>query len=99
MGQYRNYTDDDFIVAWSSSTSIRQVLGKLGLREAGGNYHCAKERAKSLGLTKDHMLGQAHNSYAPIATLKQILIAARISSSTRIPLNKSVGGVPYGISY
>jgi hypothetical protein len=34
----RTYTDDELVQAVVSSTSIRQVLAKLGLREAGGNY-------------------------------------------------------------
>lgn len=61
MGQYRNYTDADFIEAWTTSGSVRQVLGKLGLVEAGGNYACAKKRADALGLTKEHMHGQSWN--------------------------------------
>ena len=61
MGQYRNYTDADFIEAWTTSGSIRQVLGKLGLVEAGGNYACAKKRADALGLTKEHMHGKSWN--------------------------------------
>ena len=61
MGQYRNYTDADFIEAWTTSGSVRQVLGKLGLVEAGGNYACAKKRADALGLTKEHMHGQTWN--------------------------------------
>ena len=67
MGQYRNYTDDDFIKAWTTSGSIRQVLGKLGLVEAGGNYECAKKRAKTLGLTKEHMHGQGWNKGKKLA--------------------------------
>jgi len=61
MRQYRNYTDDDFIEAWTTSGSVRQVLTKLGLKEAGGNYLCANNRAKALGLTKDHFHGQGWN--------------------------------------
>jgi len=61
MGQYKNYTDEDFIEAWTTSGSIRQVLGKLGLVEAGGNYSCAKKRADALGLTKEHMHGKVWN--------------------------------------
>jgi hypothetical protein len=61
MRQYRNYTDADFIEAWTNSGSVRQVLGKLGLVEAGGNYACAKKRADALGLTKEHMHGQSWN--------------------------------------
>ena len=61
MGQYRNYTDEDFIKAWTTSGSIRQVLNNLGLVEAGGNYACAKKRAATLNLTNEHMHGQAWN--------------------------------------
>ena len=61
MGQYKNYTDEDFIEAWTTSGSIRQVLNKLGLVEAGGNYACAKKRAETLNLTKEHMHGQSWN--------------------------------------
>ena len=61
MRQYKNYTDADFIKAWTTSGSVRQVLGKLGLVEAGGNYACAKKRADALGLTKEHMHGQSWN--------------------------------------
>lgn len=60
MRQSKNYTDEEFIEAWTNSGSIRQVLSKIGLREAGGNYACAKRKAETLGLTKEHMHGQAH---------------------------------------
>jgi len=60
MRQYKNYTDEEFITAWKSSTSVRQVIKKLGLKEAGGNYNNAKQKAEKLGLSKDHMTGQGH---------------------------------------
>ena len=59
MRQSKNYTDAEFIEAWTTSGSIRQVLGKIGLVEAGGNYACAKRKAETLGLTKEHMHGQS----------------------------------------
>lgn len=34
----RSWTEDELKSAAKSSTSVRQVLGKLGLKEAGGNY-------------------------------------------------------------
>jgi len=61
MGQYSHYTDADFLEAWTNRGSVRPVLGKLGLVEAGGNYACAKKRADALGLTKEHMHGQSWN--------------------------------------
>lgn len=88
MRQYKNYTDDEFIAAWKSSASIRQVLGKLGLKQAGGNYQCAKERAKSLGLSKDHMTGQAHlrgktHSYNK-RPLTEILVCGKLYQSHKL---------------
>ena len=74
MGQYKNYTDEDFIEAWTTSGSIRQVLNKLGLVEAGGNYTCAKKKAATLNLTKEHMHGQAWNrgkTHGPKRPLKE----------------------------
>ena len=57
MSKSRNYTDEEFALAVKESGSIRQVLQKLNLREAGGNYQCAKERIKKLNLSK---IGRAH---------------------------------------
>ena len=50
MSKSKNYTDKQFIEAVETSTSIRQVLFKLGLKEAGGNYEVAKSRMSSLGV-------------------------------------------------
>ena len=50
MSKSKNYTDEQFIEAVETSTSIRQVLFKLGLKEAGGNYEVAKSRMSSLGV-------------------------------------------------
>lgn len=61
MAKTRTYTDEQFIEAVETSKSIRQVLNKLGLKEAGGNYECVKERVKTLGLTIDHFHGQGWN--------------------------------------
>lgn len=59
MSRSKNYTDKDFVSAVESSGSLRQVLQKLSLREAGGNYQCAKEKIKKLGLDISHFHGQA----------------------------------------
>ena len=61
MSKPKNYTDEDFIKAVKESGSLRQVLSKLNLREAGGNYHCAKERIKKLNLDTSHFHGKAWN--------------------------------------
>ena len=81
------YTDDEFIAAWTSSSSVRQVLGKIGLREAGGNYACAKKKANELGLTKDHMTGQAWNKgreIGPRRPLTEYLVSGKLVLSDRL---------------
>jgi len=60
MAQPRKYTIEHLIVAVSSSGSFRQVLQKLGLKEAGGNYHNIKTIIKQLNLDVTHFHGQAH---------------------------------------
>jgi Zn finger protein HypA/HybF involved in hydrogenase expression len=52
------YTNDEFIEAVKTSTSIRQVLSKIGLKEAGGNYKVAQEKIKKLNLDTSHFTGK-----------------------------------------
>jgi hypothetical protein len=54
----RRYTDKQLIEAVQNSTSIRQVLAKLGLVEAGGNYSIVKRNIQSLGLCIAHFTGK-----------------------------------------
>jgi hypothetical protein len=58
--------------------SIAQVLRRLGLRVAGGNYEHIKAKVKALGLGTGHWTGQAHlrgkpNPHAPRQSLETIL--------------------------
>jgi len=55
------YTDDQLIEAVKTSTSIRQVLSKLGLKEAGGNYSCTKNKINKMNLSTDHFTGMRWN--------------------------------------
>ena len=47
-------TDVEFINAINSSQSIREVLMKLNLKAAGGNYKCFHKRIKELNLSIEH---------------------------------------------
>ena len=60
MGKPRTYTDEQFVEAVKTSMSYRQVLSKLGLKQAGGNYAVLKNHIKEMGLDTSHMTGQAH---------------------------------------
>jgi 5-methylcytosine-specific restriction endonuclease McrA len=57
----RQYTNEQVIEAAKNSTSIRQVLSKLGLKEAGGNYRCIKNLMKKLNIDTSHFLGKRNN--------------------------------------
>ena len=52
------YTETELVEAVRNSTSIRQVLLKIGLVEAGGNYSIIKRRIHRLGISTAHFNGQ-----------------------------------------
>lgn len=72
----RSYSEDQLKEAVSSSTSIRSVLNKLGLKEAGGNYQCLRKAIKELNIDTSHFTGQASNkgkSFPPKRELEDYL--------------------------
>ena len=54
-------TDDEFRQAVAESLSVRQVLGRIGLVPAGGNYKTVHGRIKQLGLDTSHFTGAGWN--------------------------------------
>jgi len=74
----RKYTDPELIQAVQNSTSIRQVLTKLGLVEAGGNYSIIKHRIQELELSTSHFSGQGwkrdnRNPVVPARAISDLL--------------------------
>lgn len=61
MGRKRSWTKKRLQEAVGSSTSMRQVIGKLGLRPAGGNYYQLQKYIKELNINTSHFKGQAWN--------------------------------------
>lgn len=56
------YTEEEFHQAIKSSTSIRQVLLKLGLSpQGGGSYNNIHNAIKRYGIDTSHFLGEAAN--------------------------------------
>jgi len=55
------YTESELREAVASSTSYRQVLLKLNVKAAGGNYSTLRKAIKYFDLDVSHMLGQASN--------------------------------------
>ena len=86
MAKARKYTDADLAVAVSGSTSIRQVLAKLGLVPAGGNYSQIKRKIHELGIDIAHFNGQGWKkgditAVVPAKPLVEILVlGSRIQS-------------------
>ena len=60
-GRKRSWTEIQLVEAVKGSSSFRQVLIKIGLIEAGGNYDQIKKYAKELGLDISHFKGKAWN--------------------------------------
>lgn len=58
MGKKRIWSDQDLIHAVKHNFSMRQVLLKLGLVEAGGNYQHVQRIIRELNLDTSHFLGK-----------------------------------------
>jgi TPP-dependent indolepyruvate ferredoxin oxidoreductase alpha subunit len=58
MAKKLKYTDKEFIDAVKSSLSYAEVMRKIGLIPAGGNYDTVKRKIKELNLDTSHMTGK-----------------------------------------
>ncbi len=76
MGKKRSWTIEQLRGAVAKSTSYRQVLAKLNLREAGGNYNQIKKYVKEFGLSTKRFKGKAWNK------------GLKLQGVPRIPLEK-----------
>jgi hypothetical protein len=61
MRKYREYSDEDIIKHSKEVNSIAQLLGKLNLKQAGGNFANMKRLLQKLNIKTDHWKGQAWN--------------------------------------
>ncbi|MBT2559529.1 hypothetical protein J7E24_17225, partial [Hymenobacter sp. ISL-91] len=73
-------TDAEFQQAVAECLSVRQVLSRIGLVPAGGNYKTVHARVARLGLDTSHWTGAGWNTGARYkafgrkATLEEILV-------------------------
>lgn len=58
----KSWTDEQLYVAVKESTSIRQIIIKLGLQPRPGNYPTIKRRMKELNIDTTHLLGKSHGT-------------------------------------
>ena len=61
MLKKRKWTEENLRKAVTSSTSVRQVLGKIGLIQAGGNYNQINKYIKDLKIDIKHFKGRGWN--------------------------------------
>jgi len=68
------YTEEEFKLTLKESYSIRELIIKLGLKPAGGNYDVAKRRIRDLNLDTSHFTqkkpkGRYNNARIPTEDL------------------------------
>lgn len=74
----RKWTEEQLRDAAKNSTSVRQVLSKIGLREAGGNYVQVQKYLRFYKIDTTHFKGKGWNKGLvgigkPIYSLEEIL--------------------------
>jgi Zn finger protein HypA/HybF involved in hydrogenase expression len=72
MNTRYTYTEEDLRNAVRESTSIRQVLEKLNITPAGGNYQTTNRRIQKLNIDTSHFTGRAWNKGKTIGPKKPI---------------------------
>lgn len=85
----RKWTEENLRTAVKNSLSLRQVLNKLGLREAGGNYEQLKKYINELSLDIKHFKGMGWNKGLrgigkPLIPLEKILVKGNSFQSFKL---------------
>ncbi len=79
-----------------ASTSLAQVIGRLGLRVAGGNYATVRQAIEQAGLDTSHFRGQAWNKgrkSGPVRPLEDYLSNRYPISSYRLKVRLTHEGI------
>lgn len=89
MSRKRRWNEEQLREAVKKSLSIRQVLTKLGLKEAGGNYSQIKKYIKEFEMNTQHFTGMLwskglHGIGKPLIPLEKILIAESTFQSYKL---------------
>lgn len=97
-GRKRRWTETQLTEAVKSSFSFRQVLIKIGLIEAGGNYDQVKKYTRELKLDVTHFTGKTWNKglrgrYLPLIALSEILVKGSTFQSYKLKKRLFVEGL------
>jgi hypothetical protein len=82
-----SYTEQDVADAVATSFSYAEVLRKLGVRPAGGNYDTVKRPVRHLKLDTTHFTGRGHRrdrTYGPRRPLEELLRASSTVQSYKL---------------
>lgn len=82
------WTNEQFIEAIKNSLSYAEVIRKLNLKPAGGNYDTVKRKIKELNLDTSHMTGQLWNKGKHFTCKKDSLKTILTKDSTFISTYK-----------
>ena len=85
----RSWSEQQLRKAAKTSTSIRQILGKLGLRQAGGNYSQAAKYLKEYAIPIEHLKGAGWSKglkivRSPNIPLEKILVPGSTYQSFKL---------------
>jgi hypothetical protein len=101
IGKPRKWTEKQLTEAVSTSYSIRQVIFKLGLIPAGGNYTHVKEWIRQLNLDTTHFRGMRWNkgikgSYRrPLWILEEVLVKNSSYQSYKLKNRLFAAGIKF----
>jgi len=99
MPKKRSWTNTQLTDAVATSRSVREVIQKLNLVPAGGNYNQINEMINELKLDKTHFTGKGwnigwtHDPRAPITPLEDILVENRRYQSHSLKKRLFVAGI------
>lgn len=94
----RKWNVEQLKKAVESSTSYRQVISKLGLVEAGGNYEQVKKYIREENISISHFKGRAWNKgrimgFKPIVSLGDILVNGSYFQSYHLKRRLFMSGI------
>lgn len=87
--KYRNYTEQDIIIAAKNTYSLFGLLRALDLKPAGGNFINMKRKLQKLNIDTSHWTGKAWNKDKQLKDYKDYTRAASI----KIHLLRKLGSV------
>ncbi len=98
MPTHRSWTDEQLTEAVKTSKSYRQVIIKLNLIPAGGNYDQVQRAIKALDLDMSHFLGMGwsiglHVVTHPPIPLEKVLVKGRWTQSNDLKTRLYTAGL------